>query len=223
MKKRKNGRLAGRLAAALLLTISIAALAAGCAKKTDPAGTSQPPEETGTSQAVVTTEESTENPRTMPELKSEDEINIMCGTVKDAGMNTLVVANEEYPNGVVFAKEDAAVGLSEGLVIDHEVTVFYRGKINLTDSKAVNAELVRDPREGDKDCRAGVVSGEVLGVGMSVITIRTEEGTEVSFEQDPKPVNLSAGPVEGDEVTIFYSHKQGETIYVPELIQDREK
>lgn len=219
MQKRKKGR----LAAALLLTLSIAVLAAGCTKKSEPAETSQPPKETGTSQAAATTEESTEDPRTMPDLQSEDEINIMCGTVKDAGMNTLVVANEEYPNGVVFAKEDAAVNLSGGLAIDHEVTVFYRGEIKLTDSKSVNAELVRDPREGDKDCSAGVVSGEVLGVGMSVITIRTEEGTEVSFEQDPKPVNLSAGPVEGDDVTIFYSHKKGDTIYVPELIQDKEK
>lgn len=219
MQKRKTGK----YAAALILTISIAALAAGCAKKTDPAGTSQPQGETGTSQAVDMTEESTEDPRTMPELKSEDEINILCGTVKDAGMNTLVVANEEYPDGVVFAKEDAAVSLTGGLAIDHEVTVFYRGEIKLEDSKSVHAELVRDPREGDKDCLAGVVSGEVLGVGMSVITIRTEEGTEVSFDQDPKPVNLAAGPVEGDDVTIFYSHKQGETIYIPELIQDKEK
>lgn len=219
MKKRKTGK----FAAALLLTLSIAAMASGCAKKTDPVGTSQPQEETKTSETAVTTEESTGDPRKMPELKSEDEINIMCGTVKDAGMNTVVVANEEYPDGVVFAKEDAAVSLTGGLAIDHEVTVFYRGEIKLEDSKPVHAELVRDPREGDKDCLAGVVSGEVLGVGMSVITIRTEEGTEVSFEQDPKPVNLSEGPVEGDDVTIFYSHKKGGTIYVPELIQDKEK
>lgn len=54
---------------------------------------------------------------------------------------------------------------------------------------------------------------------MSVITIKTGTGTEVSFEQEPKPVNLTSGPLEGDKVTIFYSHKPGETIYVPELIQ----
>ena len=54
---------------------------------------------------------------------------------------------------------------------------------------------------------------------MSVITIKTGAGTEVSFEQEPKPVNLTSGPLEGDKVTIFYSHKPGGTIYVPELIQ----
>lgn len=64
----------------------------------------------------------------MPELQSEDDIGIFCGTVKDAGMNTMVVANKEYPDGVVFAKEDAAVSLVDGLLLEHEVTVFYRGR-----------------------------------------------------------------------------------------------
>ena len=91
----------------------------------------------------------------------------------------------------------------------------------MSSSSGVKAELVRDPRDGDKDCLAGVVSGEVLGVGMSVITIKTGTGTEteVSFEQEPKPVNLTSGPLEGDKVTIFYYHTPRLTIYVPELIQ----
>lgn len=207
-----------RFAAALVLTAAAAVMVSGCGKKTEPAETGQQTVESAVS-SESSSEESTADPRIMPELQSEDEISIFCGTVKDAGMNTVVVANKDYPDGVVFAKEDAAVSLADGLLLDHEVTVFYRGKIDLSASSGVQAELVRDPREGDKDCQAGVVSGEVLGVGMSVITIKTKSGTEVSFEQDPKPVNLTGGPLEGDTVTIFYSHKQGETIYVPELIQ----
>ena len=210
-------KIMNRFALLLLLTAAVALMTAGCGKKTDPAGTGQSTgEETVPSGAE---NESTEDPRIMPELQSEDDIGIFCGTVKDAGMNTMVVANKEYPDGVVFAKEDAAVSLADGLLLEHEVTVFYRGKIDLSSSSGVKAELVRDPRDGDKDCRAGEVSGEVLGVGMSVITIKTGTGTEVSFEQEPKPVNLTSGPLEGDKVTIFYSHKPGETIYVPELIQ----
>ena len=179
-------KIMNRFALLLLLTAAVALMTAGCGKKTDPAGTGQPTgEETVPSGAE---NESTE--------------------VKDAGMNTMVVANKEYPDGVVFAKEDAAVSLADGLLLEHEVTVFYRGKIDLSSSSGVKAELVRDPRDGDKDCLAGVVSGEVLGVGMSVITIKTGTGTEVSFEQEPKPVNLTSGPLEGDK----------ERIMVPELV-----
>lgn len=180
-----------RFALLLLLTAAVALMTAGCGKKTDPAGTGQSTgEETLPSGAE---NESTEDPRIMPELQSEDDIGIFCGTVKDAGMNTMVVANKEYPAGVAFAKEDAAVSLADGLLLEHEVTVFYRGKIDLSSSSGVKAELVRDPRDGDKDCRAGVVSGKVLGVGMSVITIKTGAGTEVSFEQEPKRLTSQAG------------------------------
>ena len=86
-----------RFALLLLLTAAVALMTAGCGKKTDPAGTGQPTgEETVPSGAE---NESTEDPRIMPELQSEDDIGIFCGTVKDAGMNTMVVANKEYPDG----------------------------------------------------------------------------------------------------------------------------
>ena len=90
-------KIMNRFALLLLLTAAVALMTAGCGKKTDPAGTGQPTgEETVPSGAE---NESTEDPRIMPELQSEDDIGIFCGTVKDAGMNTMVVANKEYPDG----------------------------------------------------------------------------------------------------------------------------
>lgn len=212
----------------LLLALSIALAAAGCAKKPDPIGATHSAKEEMTTGSAVEEEakesteesakESRENPRLMPELKSEEEIGSMRGIVREAGMNTMVIASEEYPDGVVFAKEDAAVSLEKGLNMEQEVTVFYRGKINLASSSGSKAELVRDPRAGDEERRAGVISGEVLSIGMSVITIKVKDGGEISFEQDPKPVNLTKGPSIGEEVTVLYSYKEGERIYVPELI-----
>lgn len=215
--------------AALTLMVFAAVMVSGCAKNKESVGTTHSAEqgtldssvnksETAFENTETSVEESRENPRIMPELKSQTEIGIMCGTVREAGMNSMVIANETYPDGVVFAKEDAAVSLTKGLSLDQEVTVFYSGKIDLSDSRGTMAELVRDPREGDEDRMAGVISGKVLSIGMSVITIRTKGGTEISFEQDPKPVNLTKGPAIEEEVTIVYSHKKDEKIYIPELI-----
>lgn len=209
----------GRSAGALILALFLLSTVSGCAKKEEPEKTVQTTEEA--SSIAPQESESAGEPVKMPEIKSEAGINIMSGTVKDAAMNTVVIVNEEYPDGIVFAKEDAAVKLADGLLLDEEITVFYSGEIDPSGSNAPRAELVRDVREKDKDCRAGVVSGEVLGIGMSAITIRMEDGTEVSFEQDPKPVVLAENLAEGTEVTIFYSHKEGSTVYIPELIQEK--
>ena len=213
---------ASALAAAVVLT---AAGAAGCVKKEKPAETVQTtgaqtkaPDESsdgaGESTADSGTLEAAE--RTMPQIRSEEAVGMFTGTVKDAAMNTLVAANSKYPDGITFSKEDAAVSLADGLKLGEEVTVFYRGALN--EKEAMTAELVRDKRDGDESGEAGVISGEVLGIGMSAVTIRTKEGKEISFEQDPKPVNLTDGPEEGTEVSIFYSCKKGEQWYVPELI-----
>lgn len=213
-----------KYAAAAVITASVilaVAGAAGCSKKETPVESTRAAESASVQETDGPEEsaEETENPvRKMPELKSEEEIGMMTGEVKDAAMNTLVVANEQYPDGIEFSKEDAAVSLSDGLVLDEEVTVFFRG--TLKKGAALTAELVRDKRDGDEDCEAGLISGEVLGIGMSAVTIRTEDGKEISFEQDPKPVNLTEGPAEGTKVSIFYSCKKGEQWYVPELIAE---
>ena len=75
-------KIMNRFALLLLLTAAVALMTAGCGKKTDPAGTGQPTgEETVPSGAE---NESTEDPRIMPALQSEDDIGIFCGTVQDA-------------------------------------------------------------------------------------------------------------------------------------------
>ena len=222
----RDGKWGCRMLPAVLAAGIIFALPAvsGCAKKPVPAESQTVQEteaqaESSQAPAESAQEETTAaNPHEMPELKSEETVGILSGTVKDATMNTVIVANEEYPDGVAFSKEDAGVNLAGGLLIDHKVTVLYRGEIGKEKDASVMAELVRDERDGDQDREAGVISGEVMSVGMSVITIRTSDGTEISFEQDPKPVNLTSGPLEGDKVMIYYSCQKGETVYAPELI-----
>lgn len=227
MKMRlKNSRNYAAAAALTLAVILTAAGAAGCTKKEKPAETAAVTEAQtqGSTKETGETAESTDSStleapeRTMPKLQSEEAVGMFTGTVKDAAMNTLVVANSDYPDGITFSKEDAAVSLADGLKLDEEVTVFYRGE--LKEKEAMMAELVRDKRDGDEDGEAGVISGEVLGIGMSAVTIRTKDGKELSFEQDPKPVNVTDGPQEGMEVSIFYSCKKGEQWYVPELIAE---
>ena len=191
----------------LLLTAAVALMtAAGAVKNGSCRDRTAHGEETVPSGAE---NESTEDPRIMPELQSEDDIGIFCGTVKDAGMNTMVVANKEYPDGVVFAKEGCGRKPGGRTASGTRGHGLLPGKIDLSSSSGVKAELIRDPRDGDKDCRAGVVSGEVLGVGMSVITIKTGAGTEVSLNRNPSRLTLTSGPLEGDKVTIFIPISRG--------------
>ena len=217
-----------RVTAVLCVTAGLAVFSAGCGKKTDVTETeSSFTEETETA-AEKETEKETEAPtlaqpeREMDEIRSEKAAGILTGTVEDAAMNTIVVANDQFPDGVTFSKEDAAVSLEDGLLLDEEVTVFYLGTLagdgKLEDGSVPAAQLVRDVREGDEERQAGIVSGKVLGMGMSVLTIRTADGQEISFEQDPKPVNLTDGPADGEEVSVLYSNEKDIPWYVPELI-----
>ena len=215
-----------KYAAAAALSAAVVLAAAGCSKQGKPTEPSQTTE----SASAVETDEPAESAqasesaqeaapgRTMPKLESEEEIGMMTGVVKDAAMNTVVVSNSQYPDGITFSKEDAAVSLADGLKLDGEITVIFRG--TLKEGASLTAELVRDKRDGDEDRRAGVVSGEVLGIGMSAVTIRTKDGKELSFEQDPKPVNVTDGPMEGEKIQIFYSFKEGEQWYAPEMIAE---
>lgn len=149
-------------------------------------------------------------------------VHVICGTVKDAGMSTVTITSKAYPDGITFLKDDAATSFSEGLLLDHEITVFYSGEIKDQDTSKVAVELLRDKREGDENCQAAMISGKVLGVGMSALLIGTEDGRELGFEQNPKPVNLTEGPNEEEQVTILYSFPKGKQLegdLVPELIR----
>lgn len=203
-----------------LLSVGIAAMATGCAKKTETVV--QSTEAAQTSEAVQTSDavQTSEEVEKEPEVQGEA-INIMTGVVSEAGMSTVTITNAKYPAGITFLKEDAATGFADGLLLKQEITIFYRGEVNGTDASAATVELLRDKRNGDEESEAAMVSGKVLGIGMSAVSIETDDGKTFTFEQDPKPVNMTDGPMEGDRVTIIYSYqdeaREGEV--VPELIR----
>lgn len=151
----------------------------------------------------------------------DESIRVMTGTVKDAGTSTVTVVSERYPDGVIFSKEDAVTQFENGLLLDQEITLFYLGEIKNGNASEVTVQFIRDKRDKDSECQAAMISGKVVSVGMSAITIETEDGKSISFEQDPKPVNLTGGPLEGDTVTILYSYHDegGDGAVVPELIR----
>ncbi|MEG2296210.1 MAG: hypothetical protein RSC13_01080 [Clostridium sp.] len=209
-----------------LLSAGIAAMATGCAKKTETVV--QSTEATQTTEAVQTSEpvQTSESVAKESEKEKEPEvqgetINIMTGVVSEAGMSTVTITNAKYPAGITFLKEDAATGFADGLLLKQEITIFYRGEVKGTDASAATVELLRDKRSGDEESEAAMVSGKVLGIGMSAVSIETDDGKTFTFEQDPKPVNMTDGPMEGDHVTIIYSYqdeaREGEV--VPELIR----
>lgn len=224
-----------------VLTVGAAAMAAGCARKTEtpPQGAQQESaaetadasteasgpavSDAAISDTAASTEAMTTARKPTGPAVSGDTVSIITGTVTDAGTSTVTITTAKYPEGLTFSKEDAATGFAEGLLIGQEITLFYSGEIKDKDASAVTVELIRDKRDGDEDTQAALVSGKIAGIGMSVITIETTDGKSISFEQDPKPVNTTEGPLEGDEVTIIYSYQDEahEGAVVPELIRKK--
>ena len=93
---------------------SVAALASGCGQKE--AQEISAPEST-----VSQTEESASQAEETESLEEENQsgaVSVMTGTVLDAAMNSIVIQNEEYPQGLIFSKENSASSFSEGLTLD---------------------------------------------------------------------------------------------------------
>lgn len=201
------------------LAFFLAAAVGGCARKAE-----TPVETTGVAESssgaaaeavadAAQTEKAaqTESMTTAPkpigaEVKGEM-IHLLSGVVTDAEADTVTIRSGRYPDGITFSKGSAALGLTSELAAGKEITVFYRGEISNGDTSGVTPELLRDKREGDEEAQAAMATGEIISIGMSVITIETADGKNISFEQDPKPVNTTKQTVEGDLVTIIYSYQ----------------
>ena len=200
------------IAAALTSGAQMQAAAQADVKAAGIQAVSENASEESTSPAVAETKK--------PEEQDES-FRVLTGSVKDAGTNTVTVVSDRYPDGVTFSKENAVTQFENGLLLDQEITLFYQGEIKNGDTSETMVQFIRDKRDKDNECQAAVISGKVISVGMSAITIETEAGKSISFEQDPKPVNLTNGPLEGDAVTILYSYNDegGDGAVVPELIR----
>lgn len=238
MRNVKSSKKVMKLVAAAVLTAGIAAAVSGCARKAETAASTAAETETvaesgaaGTvaetaaesgpaENAAETAAQSTAASKTQAGVNGEV-VGVITGTVTEAGMSTVAITTPKYSEGITFPKEDAATGFAEGLLPDQEITIFYRGEIKGGDTSGVTVELLRDKRDGDEDAEASMITGTVVGIGMSVITLETEDGKTVSFEQDPKPVNMTDGPMEGEKVTLIYSYQDeaSEGAVVPELIR----
>lgn len=240
MRNVKSSKKVMKLVAAAVLTAGIAAAVSGCARKAETAAStaaetetaaesgaagtvaeSETAAESGAAEnAAETAAQSTAASKNQAGVSGEV-VGVITGTVTEAGMSTVAITMPKYPEGITFLKEDAATGFAEGLLPDQEITIFYRGEIKGGDTSGVTVELLRDKRDGDEDAEASMITGTVVGIGMSVITLETEDGKTVSFEQDPKPVNMTDGPMEGEKVTLIYSYQDeaSEGAVVPELIR----
>ena len=93
----------GKMAAAVLLAASVAALASGCGQKAAQE-TSAPESTVSQTEESASQAEETESPE---EENQSGAVSVMTGTVLDAAMNSIVIQNEEYPQGLIFSKENS--------------------------------------------------------------------------------------------------------------------
>ena len=206
----------GKMAAAVLLTASVAALASGCGQK-EAQETSAPESTVSQTEESASQAEETESPE---EENQSGAVSVMTGTVLDAAMNSIVIQNEEYPQGLIFSQENSAAGFSEGLTLDMNVTLFYTGETDGDDTAKAEVILVRESRDSDSTLTAGSVSGKADTVSAEEIIIETEGGEKVSVTRGHEISETEKELKEGDELTVYYSCPGGdESVKEAELIR----
>lgn len=206
----------GKMAAAVLLAASVAALASGCGQKE--AQETSAPEST-----VSQTEESASQAEETESQEEENQsraVSVMTGTVLDAAMNSIVIQNEEYPQGLIFSKENSASSFSEGLTLDMNVTLFYTGETDGEDTTKTEVILVRESRDSDSTLTAGSVSGTVSEATPEAVVIETEDGEKISVARGHELSETEKELAAGDQLTVYYSCPGGdESVKEAELIR----
>lgn len=216
--------------AAAAAAAAVTALAAGCSKQEEEqtAAESTAQETVQEPQAEESEEAADEADSSKAEaetgiLKGGEPVSVMTGTVLDAAMNSIVIQNEEHPDGIIFSKEDSAASFSDGLKIDMDVTLFYTGTVDGEDTKEADVVLVRESRDSDDTLTAGAVSGTVSGLDEGSVTIEAENGAEgaekesVSVKRGREILMSSdagtegnGGLKEGGRATVLYSCPGGD-------------
>ena len=217
MKKKSRGIVTAALAAGVMI------LAAGCTKK-----------DTETSAAVESTvavEEETKAEGTEAAEKDtqgsekegkEQKVSVMTGTVLDAAMNSIVIQNEEYPDGIIFSREDSDAVFSEGLTIDMNVTLFYAGKADGTDTTKASVILVRESRDSDSALTAGMAAGTITELSDTEITVEREDKTLVTAKLGQEIDASGVKAKKGDKISLLYSCSDGkEKEKTAEMILER--
>lgn len=206
----------GKMAAAVLLAASVAALASGCGQK-EAQETSAPGEHSQPDRGERFTGRGDRKPE---EENQSGAVSVMTGTVLDAAMNSIVIQNEEYPQGLIFSKENSASSFSEGLTLDMNVTLFYTGETDGEDTTKTEVILVRESRDSDSTLTAGSVSGTVSEVTSEAVVIETEDGEKISVARGHELSETEKEPAAGDQLTVYYSCPGGdESVKEAELIR----
>lgn len=209
-------RKTGNVTAAVLMAACVAVLVSGCGKKE--ALESSAPESTVSQMEESSLQESETD--SSEDEKQGQSVSVMTGTVLDAAMNSIVIQNEEYPQGLIFSQENSATGFSEGLTLDMNVTLFYTGETDGDDTAKTEVILVRESRDSDSTLTAGSVSGKADKVSAEELTIATEEGEKVSVTRGREISETGKELEEGDQLTVYYSCPGGdESVKEAELIR----
>ena len=147
------------------------------------------------------------------------------GVVTDAAMNTLTVKMADGAE-LSFSTMDATVDMKDGLLLGDTVAITYTGDIKDGDTSGASVTLVRDGADNSKNplrlaaasesaapdapvegepAQEQSITGTVQAIGMSAVTIKTDDGTELSFLMDGVEITVSEGPLEGDRLTLVYT------------------
>lgn len=178
-------------------------------------------------------EETTENQEKEEETQESGRVRTVIGTLEELNTKQLTMLSDNG-NELTFGVSDAEIDLPAGIRVGNLVSVEYTGKITKKGTKKASAvriagsadtvavgetetaETETDTAEasesaGEQETEKAAVSGSkktlqgaLTDLTMSTITIKTDEGSEVTFRTIHVPIYFENGLTEGMSVRIVY-------------------
>lgn len=159
-----------------------------------------------------------ETPVTEGELQTEGETadpdagaGTLTGTIEDISVDRIVILADDG-SSYYFTIYEAAVNLVNGMQQGNYVTVDYVGDIHGPDLVAATAISDNDPAAGDATVNPGAtmegasyISGTVSAMGMTTMTITTDDGEELTFDTTNATHCYTEGVQAGSYLTIEYT------------------
>lgn len=182
----------------------------GCGKKDEENPSAS---EIGTEQNASTDESSAasgESSAAAEDPASSEAGTTVTGTVTDAATSSVTIKTQDGAE-LAFMTDGAEISMKDGLLIGDVVSLTYTGTIAETDTSAAVVVRMTDGADNSQNPARipppveSNISGVIVAAGMSAITIRTEDGKEMSFLTSQCEKDVKDGLQEGAHILITYT------------------
>lgn len=127
---------------------------------------------------------------------------------EESTMNVFVIRTREGEVYSFTKTDDTVIEAEDGIIMGNPVTITYSGTINSTDTS--NATLLKVVDKVSPNKEVFSLEGVIETIGMSAVTIKTEDGSSESFLKENTEVLMKESLTEGLSVNIIYTQENSE-------------